>query len=199
MDTQSSGRNEVAKLAVLCGIVQPKSILCSFFQMNWHLVLCCPFISLFTLLNVRRAGITLVHARAGGVWLVQESYTWEAWQRVRFVHTATCSQNVSMPWKCRQDHQIQRHSSCSRGWFILLTSVMSCVVRDSCALCVWSNGKPRMIGKNSLYFSWCLIWYSLAHIVTQDTPVRASTAAELASHVQRFYLKTTGKSNSWFN
>lgn len=38
---KSLRRTEVAKLEVCCGIVQPESVFCSFFQMNWHLVLCC--------------------------------------------------------------------------------------------------------------------------------------------------------------
>lgn len=42
---------------------------------------------------------------------------------------------------------VHYQSSCSRVYFILLISVMRCVIGDSCAFYVRCNGKPRMIAK----------------------------------------------------
>lgn len=68
----------MANLEALCGIVPPESMFCAFLQMNnfgqqqsiacmFHLLPLlpsCPFIPLFALLSVRRAGITPVNSHA---------------------------------------------------------------------------------------------------------------------------------------
>lgn len=67
MDTESL-RTELAKLEVLCGIVQPKIIFWFFFQVNGS----CSCVALMSLttpftLNVRRGGMTLVNSHEGWV------------------------------------------------------------------------------------------------------------------------------------
>lgn len=93
--------------------------------------------------------------------------------------------------------KVHSQSSHSRVEFILLISVVRRVVRVCVHLMLGTMGSLGwQMSKNSL--CWCLMRHSLAYVVAQHTPVRASTAVELASRVQRifyFNLKTDRKVN----
>lgn len=137
----------MAKLEVLCGIVQPESIFCSF-QVKWYLP-CVALMSLSTpfTLNVRRAGITRVDSREGG--LCKYFHNSEAWQQLlpvlqRAAGTRQC---------CGTAGSLTKVHCQSRGNFIWLLSVMRCVSRDSCPFYVGCNGKHGMANKQKFCVS----------------------------------------------